>query len=107
MIDGSQWELVLQGNLTGLRYHTYAGDDIAISTTEWTPGTEITQTHTDYDVPCQTSSCLENLKYASWYTPVSSTCLTTVLKCYKYLDGWTHKWDIFVNMIVNNNIMLV
>ena len=47
--------------LTGLRYRTYAGYEIAIIATEPPPVTAITQIHKGYDVPWLTSSCLENL----------------------------------------------
>ena len=39
----------------------YAGNEIAIIKTALSPVTEITQNHKGYDVPCLTSSCLENL----------------------------------------------
>ena len=51
--------------LLGLRYCTYSGDGIAIITIVPRSVTELTQNHKGYDVPCQTSSCLENLKCAS------------------------------------------
>ena len=51
--------------LSGLRYRTYASDEIAIITTALPPVIEITQNHKGYDVLFQTSSCLTNLKCAS------------------------------------------
>ena len=55
----------LQVVLSGLRYHTYAGDEIAIITTASAPFTEITQNHKSYDATCLTNSYFENLKCAS------------------------------------------
>ena len=48
-----------------LRYCTYAVDEIAITTAASLSVTKITQNHKVYDVACQTTSCLENLKCAS------------------------------------------
>ena len=52
-----------------------SGDEIAIITTAPSPVTEMTQNHKGYDVPCLTSLCLENLKYASLLNiGISSAC---------------------------------
>ena len=50
--------------LSCLRYHTFAGDEIAVTTTEPPHVTEITQTSKGYDVPCLKGSSLWNLKCA-------------------------------------------
>ena len=83
--------------LPGLRYHTYAADEIVIITTAPPPVTEITQNHKG-SVPCLTSSCLENLKCIFWYIWLSSA---------NYSDAIIKEHHILrINLVVTRMLLI-